>query len=424
MLALAPAAGAHSTLIATEPARDRVVEESPKHVLLRFDEPVETALGSIAVYDGDGNRVDAETITRPAPERGAVAIDGELERGTYTVAWRVISADSDPINGAWVFHVKERGEQPAGVAAQVLEDTPFTTSVFYLGGRFLDFALLLACVGGMAALVLRSGPRVGARCGAGCWRSSRRSPRRSPVGLAVELALQGAAAAGTRPRVRVPVGRDLVGGRHALRRVRAVARGLAAALCAVALVARARSAGARSPRSSVGGRGCSAAGLVVTSRRLSGHASVSGAVLRMVADCRLHVQAAGGAGRGGLGPSWCWAAARPGGIAGSSRPRACRASRRTAVVSVAVLFVAGDHQRLPPGARLARALGDRVRDPAAGQDRAGPAAARPGGLQQPLRRAAPARADRVCRGAPPLPPSRGRRARGRCSSSWASRPHS
>jgi copper transport protein len=115
---------------------------------------VETALGSIAVYDGDGERVDAGEIMRPRPEEVSVAIDRRLERGTYTVAWRVISADSDPINGAWVFHVEQPGPQPSGVAAQVLEDTPFVVSALYLGGRFLDFTLLLFCVGGAAALAI------------------------------------------------------------------------------------------------------------------------------------------------------------------------------------------------------------------------------------------------------------------------------
>lgn len=149
---------AHSTLIATEPSRDAVVEHSPDRVVLRFDERVETALGSIRVYDGSGGRVDHERISRPAATSVAVALDGALARGTYTVAWRVISADSDPISGAWVFHVGAPGPQPSGIAAEVLEGTGFTVSAFYLGGRFLDFALLLLCVGGIAALaiVLRS----------------------------------------------------------------------------------------------------------------------------------------------------------------------------------------------------------------------------------------------------------------------------
>jgi len=237
VLAFAPAASAHSTLISTEPVQDRVVEHPPKHVLLHFDEPVETALGSITVYDGEGQRVDAGEIMRPSADSVQVAIDGELERGTYTVAWRAISADSDPINGAWVFHVQEPGPQPAGVAAQVLEDTPFTVSAFYLGGRFLDFVLLLACAGGVAALVI-------------ALRSAAEPVRRRLLGILAALAaaltvvalvglgLQAAAAGGEslgdgfRWDAITSVA-DTRYGHYALARA-----GLAMALCAIALIAR------------------------------------------------------------------------------------------------------------------------------------------------------------------------------------------
>ncbi len=287
MLMLAPAAGAHSTLVETEPARDRVVEHSPKRVVLHFDEAVETALGSIIVYDGDGNRVDAGEIMRPRPESVAVGIDRALERGTYTVAWRVISADSDPINGAWVFHVQAPGAQPGGVADQVLEDTPFATSVFYLGGRALDFALLLACVGGTAALVY-------------ALRFASESVRRRLLAIVavlaaalavvslLELGLQGAYADGR------GLGHgyqwDVISsvidtrfGNWALIRA-----GIATALCVVALVARAQAPRTRSPV--LIAALLLAAGLVVTPG-LSGHASVSGPV-SIVADAA-HVQAAG-----------------------------------------------------------------------------------------------------------------------------------
>jgi copper transport protein len=153
-LVAAPVASAHSVLVATEPAMDAVVEESPNRVVLRFDEPVETALGSLRVYDGSGRRVDAEAIMRPSGREVAVSVEPGLPRGTYTVAWRVISADSDPINGAWVFHVREPGPQPSGIAAEVLEGTPLLVSIVYTGGRFVEFCLLLLCAGGIAALVL------------------------------------------------------------------------------------------------------------------------------------------------------------------------------------------------------------------------------------------------------------------------------
>ena len=281
-LALAPAAWGHSTLVSTEPARDNIVEHSPERVLLRFDEPVDTAVGSIAVYDGDGERVDAGKILRPRPEHVAVAIDRRLERGTYTVAWRAISADSDPINGAWVFHVEAPGPQPSGIAAQVLEDTPFLVSAFYLGGRFLDFTLLLLCAGGTAALA---------------------------------IALRHAS---------TPVRRRLLG-------VVAVA---AAALTVVALVARAK-AGRAATATTVAALVLALA-LVVTPG-LSGHASVSGPV-SVVADAA-HVQAAA-VWTGGLAfvvLALLLTRDKRWELAATSVPR----FSTMAVVSVAVLLVAG-----------------------------------------------------------------------------------
>ena len=237
LLAIAPAAVAHSTLASTEPARDRVTEHSPKTVLMRFDEAVETALGSITVYDGEGRRVDAGKIMRPSPKSVKVKIPRRLERGTYTVVWRVISADSDPIKGAWVFHVKKPGAQPAGVAAQVLEDTPFVVSAFYLGGRFLDFALLLACVGGTTALVLAL------RTAAGPIRRRLLGVLAVLAGLLalvalVGLGLQGAAAGGESLGDgfrwdSIESVADTRFGHFSLARA-----GLAAALCAGALIAR------------------------------------------------------------------------------------------------------------------------------------------------------------------------------------------
>ncbi|MGH3022142.1 MAG: CopD family protein [Gaiellaceae bacterium] len=151
---LAPGALAHSVLLGTQPANDTVVQEPPSEVSLRFNEPVEMSLGGIRVYDGQGNRVDSEQVN---PSRGtevAVGIEGELERGTYTVAWRAISADSDPISGAFVFHVQERGVQPAGISVDSLTGNSTTVDVFFTGGRFFDFALLLLSVGGSAVLVV------------------------------------------------------------------------------------------------------------------------------------------------------------------------------------------------------------------------------------------------------------------------------
>jgi copper transport protein len=83
----------------------------------------------------------------------AVGIDSELAPGTYTVAWRVVSADSDPISGAFVFHVVERGVA-ANVSIDALTGTSQAVDVLFTAGRFLDFVFLLLAAGGSAVLVI------------------------------------------------------------------------------------------------------------------------------------------------------------------------------------------------------------------------------------------------------------------------------
>jgi copper transport protein len=140
-------------LIRTEPGNDVVVPESPDQVLLEFNEPVDASLGSLRVFDGQGQEVDSGDVSQPVAKEVAVGLEAALPPGTYTVAWRVVSADSDPISGAFVFHVLERGVA-ATVSIGALTDTPQSVDVLFTAGRFFDLALILLAVGGSAALVV------------------------------------------------------------------------------------------------------------------------------------------------------------------------------------------------------------------------------------------------------------------------------
>jgi len=155
-LTATPGAFAHAILQESNPSNNSVVRTSPKTVSLRFNEAVETAFGSIRVYDCGGGRVDSGKILRPTKDSVAVKIDRRLAQGTYTVTWRVISADSHPVAGAFVFNVKKAN---AGSCKQVFgAKTPGTVDALFKFMRALDFALILAVVGGAVALlvVLRS----------------------------------------------------------------------------------------------------------------------------------------------------------------------------------------------------------------------------------------------------------------------------
>ncbi len=106
--ALASPAGAHATLLETTPTDDALLDTAPSEVTLTFDEPVEVSDDTLQVLDADGERVDdGPATTRDGGAVVVVPIDGG-GRGTYTVAWRVLSEDGHNLTGSFLFHVGDR----------------------------------------------------------------------------------------------------------------------------------------------------------------------------------------------------------------------------------------------------------------------------------------------------------------------------
>ncbi len=154
LLALAPAgrANAHAIVQSTEPRIDAVVERSPAAVVMHFNEPVEVAFGAIRVYDTTASRVDDGRVDHVSGDATSVRVGLErgLPEGTYTVTWRVISADSHVIQEAFVFHVGAPGAKPQGVARDVLtgEGKSALQGVLLGLSRALGYAGLIVLVGG------------------------------------------------------------------------------------------------------------------------------------------------------------------------------------------------------------------------------------------------------------------------------------
>ena len=154
VLAIAPSALAHARLDASTPSNDEVLGRAPEQVVLTFSDPVETAFGSVRVYDGADRRVDDARTTRPNRNAVAVRLASNLNPGTYTVAWRVVPADSHPVSGTFAFHIGKPGTGAAGVGGQVLDEQAGSQTVEHALWlvRLLSLALILLCVGGTTAL--------------------------------------------------------------------------------------------------------------------------------------------------------------------------------------------------------------------------------------------------------------------------------
>lgn len=98
----APAAQAHDVLDTSSPANGATVQTVPASVALTFDHTPIGVGTEILVKDPTGaNQADGPAkivdtnVTQPV-KSGAPA-------GTYTVVWRVVSADSHPIEGTFTF---------------------------------------------------------------------------------------------------------------------------------------------------------------------------------------------------------------------------------------------------------------------------------------------------------------------------------
>ena len=158
VLSAAPAF-AHAQLLSTEPVGG-TAGDAPGQVLLRFSEPVQVAQVGVRIFDADAERVTTETARHPRGKPQEVALSlPDLDNGPYVVTWRVTSADSHPVHGAFTFRV---GPVPAGgsneqaLARRLLAADGGDTAVgaTYSGLRFLAYASLVLLVGTLAFLTL------------------------------------------------------------------------------------------------------------------------------------------------------------------------------------------------------------------------------------------------------------------------------
>lgn len=111
---------AHARLVETYPADGGVVAEPPEQVQLLFNEPVEAEFDPIKVYDQEGGRVDEEDARVSPDDRKLMVVDlGELPEGSYTVEWRITSADGHPINDTFEFAVDASAAEAGTPIAQI-----------------------------------------------------------------------------------------------------------------------------------------------------------------------------------------------------------------------------------------------------------------------------------------------------------------
>ncbi|MFI8832758.1 copper resistance protein CopC [Streptomyces afghaniensis] len=154
LLAGAAPASAHAALRSTDPDDGSVVQQAPRHLTLTFTESVGLLDDSFRVFGPDQRRVHTGEAQHAdgRSDTARVGLPGKLAQGTYTVAWRVVSADSHPVSGAFSFSVGKRSATSAQVDTGPDED-PLTGGL-YDAARYLAYLAAALLVGTVAFALL------------------------------------------------------------------------------------------------------------------------------------------------------------------------------------------------------------------------------------------------------------------------------
>ncbi|WP_194921854.1 copper resistance CopC/CopD family protein [Catenulispora rubra] len=153
-LAVAPAASAHATVVSTDPADGALLPTAPTHVTVTYNEAVSLQLGALRVFAPDGSQVEIGSADHlnGEPRTASVPLKSGLKNGTYVVSWRVISADSHPVRGAWTFSIGTTSAPNSGGAAAAPSGSR-TVGIVYGVARWLAYLGFAALAGGSLLLI-------------------------------------------------------------------------------------------------------------------------------------------------------------------------------------------------------------------------------------------------------------------------------
>ncbi|MGW7384143.1 copper resistance CopC/CopD family protein [Streptomyces sp. NPDC054794] len=154
-------ASAHAALRGSDPADGTVLKSAPGSVTLTFTESVGLLDDSFRVYDPDNRqvRIGEPGHGEAGSDTARVTLPARLGTGTYTVAWRVVSADSHPISGAFTFSVGKPSATTVPASTGAVED-PATSSLYDIA-RYTAYLALALLIGTVTFLAVCRPPEAG-----------------------------------------------------------------------------------------------------------------------------------------------------------------------------------------------------------------------------------------------------------------------
>jgi hypothetical protein len=139
-LAGAPVAAAHAARMSTDPADKAALAAGPPRVSATFNEKLQPEFAAMTVVGPDGNLWSSG---EPQVQGAVIAIGVRPlgPAGTYTVNYRVTSADGHPVSGSWSFQLTVAANGTPGPSAaksaETVGDGAIPVWPFLVGGALI-----------------------------------------------------------------------------------------------------------------------------------------------------------------------------------------------------------------------------------------------------------------------------------------------
>ena len=150
LLASSPAA-AHAALSSTDPPQNAILASPPGAITLTFTEGVRAVSQRIKVIGPDRSVVSTGNPTATGSKL-TIPVRTDAGKGTYLVTYRVISADSHPIGGSFVYHVGAPSADPPQEGQAAITKVDPVVAWTLGAARYLGYVGLVLLIGPMLFL--------------------------------------------------------------------------------------------------------------------------------------------------------------------------------------------------------------------------------------------------------------------------------
>lgn len=138
---------AHTSVVGTTPKEGEVLTVQPEQIILEFSEPVTGNVVNMELLDQSAKRVQVSKVEMlDEPTKIKVKIPN-LNNGTYTVKWSMISADGHPSEGGYTFSIGEGVQTNTVVEGNASARSSVFSEVMIVTLRYIVEGLILIGAG-------------------------------------------------------------------------------------------------------------------------------------------------------------------------------------------------------------------------------------------------------------------------------------